>query len=45
VSVLAERFAMCNGLALSPDFKTLYVTDTGEESVSGAQLQLHRLRT
>jgi gluconolactonase len=36
VSVLAEDFAMCNGLAFSPDFKTLYVTDTGEESVSDA---------
>jgi sugar lactone lactonase YvrE len=34
VAVLAEDFAMCNGLAFSPDFKTLYVTDTGEESVS-----------
>eukprot|EP00882_Tetradesmus_deserticola_P001763 GHRQ01001895.1.p1 GENE.GHRQ01001895.1~~GHRQ01001895.1.p1 ORF type:complete len:364 (+),score=130.99 GHRQ01001895.1:370-1461(+) len=32
VSVLAEDFAMCNGIAFSPDFKTLYVTDTGEES-------------
>uniref|UniRef100_A0A383VQH9 SMP-30/Gluconolactonase/LRE-like region domain-containing protein n=1 Tax=Tetradesmus obliquus TaxID=3088 RepID=A0A383VQH9_TETOB len=32
VAVLANDFAMCNGLAFSPDFKTLYVTDTGEES-------------
>ncbi|KAF6263580.1 calcium-dependent phosphotriesterase [Scenedesmus sp. NREL 46B-D3] len=32
VSVLAEDFAMCNGIAFSPDFQTLYVTDTGEES-------------
>jgi gluconolactonase len=45
VSVLAEHFAMCNGIAFSPDFKTLYVTDTGEESVSGAQLPLHLLMT
>jgi gluconolactonase len=45
VSVLAEHFAMCNGIAFSPDFQTLYVTDTGEESVSGAELQLQRLRS
>jgi gluconolactonase len=34
VSVLADDFAMCNGVAFSPDFKTVYVTDTGDESVS-----------
>ena len=34
VSVVAEDFAMCNGVAFSPDFKTVYVTDTGDESVS-----------
>jgi gluconolactonase len=34
VSVVAEDFAMCNGIAFLPDFKTLYVTDTGEEGVS-----------
>ena len=34
VAVVAEGFVMPNGLAFSPDFRTLYVTDTGEEEVS-----------
>lgn len=34
VSVVAEGFVMPNGIAFAPDFKTLYVTDTGKENVS-----------
>lgn len=34
VSVVAEGFVMPNGIAFAPDFKTLYVSDTGKENVS-----------
>lgn len=29
ISMMADKFVKPNGLCFSPDFKTLYVTDTG----------------
>jgi gluconolactonase len=34
VCVVADNFVMPNGIAFSPDFGTLYVTDTGDKDVS-----------
>lgn len=34
VKVLADRFVKPNGIVFSPDYKTVYVTDTGDKDVS-----------
>ncbi|KAI9652833.1 MAG: hypothetical protein M1831_006358 [Alyxoria varia] len=37
VKVVAEGFVKPNGIAFSPDFKTVYVTDTGRSSGDGVE--------
>lgn len=34
IDVLADKFVKPNGIVFSPDYKTVYVTDTGDEDVS-----------